>query len=347
MKREREAEGSSRAARSGQGAWELSQAAGELDAEYATLGVLGRGTFSEVNLVRHRQSGELAVVKFCCKLDALSYAHLRTEAELAKKLRKTACGRSPFVLVPTASADSTGRAGSFSLLLPLCPGGDLLQLMRRQPAGVLSEEATRSYGAMVVLGLLALHAAGVVYRDLKPENLLLRASGHLAIADFGFTGTLAQCKRRLKVGTPAYQAPEIVRKSPHDATVDWWALGCVLLEMMCGEQVFAAGCEDDEAIEQRILAHEGGIPPLSPPIALSEGGADFIGRLLEPSPATRLGVAAQVGRDVQDHAWFAAVDWEAMETLSTPPPFIPPALPLDDDDATLVELTSRCQDGFR
>ena len=128
MKRARDSEVSDRAARGGQGSWDLSQASGALDKDYATIGVLGRGNFSEVNLVRHRQTGELAVLKFCCKLDAPSYGHLRTEAELAKKIRKSSCCNCPFLLVPIASADAAGRAGNFSLLLPLCPGGDLLQL---------------------------------------------------------------------------------------------------------------------------------------------------------------------------------------------------------------------------
>lgn len=229
--------------RSGGGAWGLHEAAGALGEEYATVGVLGRGNFSEVNLVRHRGSGELAVLKFCCKLDALSYAHLRVEDDFAKKLRKSSCKQCPFILTPLASSDGTGRAGSFSLLLPLCAGGDLLQLMRRQTDGRLSEDATRTYGSMIVLGLRALHDAGFVYRDLKPENILIRASGHLAIADFGFTSSLAQCKRKLKVGTLAYQAPEIVRKMPHGTAVDWWAFGCLLLELMLATQIFATGEE--------------------------------------------------------------------------------------------------------
>ena len=84
MKRSREREAvSDRAARTGQGKWDLAEASGALDRDYATIGVLGRGAFSEVNLVRHRETKQFAVLKFCCKLDAPSQSHLRTEADLS------------------------------------------------------------------------------------------------------------------------------------------------------------------------------------------------------------------------------------------------------------------------
>ena len=249
---------SDRAARTGAGGWDLSEAAGSLDVDYATLGVLGRGSFAEINLVRHRKTGALRALKFCCKLDAPSFGHLRAEAALASKVRH------PFVLSPLAVSDSPGRAGNFSVLLPLCPGGDLLQLLRKQPSLALGEAAVRAYGSMVVLGLRALHDAGLAYRDLKPENLLLQANGYLCLADFGFAATKAECKKKgTLVGTALYQPPELLRKLPHDASVDWWALGCLLLEMVRGEAPFAA--EDDEATTAVVLAHIGrGVVPGAP-----------------------------------------------------------------------------------
>ena len=218
---------SARAAWTGAGGWDLSEAAGDLSATHETLGVLGRGNFAEINLVRHSETHELRALKFCCKLDAPSYAHLRTEATLASRVAH------PFVLSPLAIADSPGRAGNFSVMLPLCPGGDLLQLLRREPSKMLPELHVRSYASMIVLGLRAIHDAGLVYRDLKPENLLVRANGYLCLADFGLAATLAECRKKgTQVGTAMYQAPELTRKLPHDQTVDWWAFGCLLVEMV-------------------------------------------------------------------------------------------------------------------
>ena len=112
---------SSRAARTGRSAVELHEAAGSLGDDYKTLGVIGRGSFAEINLLQKREGGELFALKTCCKLDALSYAHLRKEAVLMQPLRNN------FLLTPVKVVDSRGRAASFSVLLELCPGGDMLQ----------------------------------------------------------------------------------------------------------------------------------------------------------------------------------------------------------------------------
>jgi serine/threonine protein kinase len=178
---------SSRAARTGRAQVGLHESAGSLDELYETVGVIGRGSFAEINLLKKREGGELFALKTCCKLDALSYAHLRKEAVLMKPLRHA------FLLTPVEVVDSRGRAASFSVLLELCPGGDLLQLLRRQPEARLQPAAAARYCAMIVLGLGALHEAGLAYRDLKPENLFLRANGYLRLADFGLAAPLAEC----------------------------------------------------------------------------------------------------------------------------------------------------------
>ena len=186
----------------------LHESAGSLDELYETVGVIGRGSFAEINLLKKREGGELFALKTCCKLDALSYAHLRQEAVLMKPLRHA------FLLTPVEVVDSRGRAASFSVLLELCPGGDLLQLLRRQPEARLQPAAAARYCAMIVLGLGALHEAGLAYRDLKPENLFLRANGYLRLADFGLAAPLAECDTtqvrtaRCRARAGCYYGPE-------------------------------------------------------------------------------------------------------------------------------------------
>ncbi|EOD27181.1 hypothetical protein EMIHUDRAFT_310013 [Emiliania huxleyi CCMP1516] len=123
---------SSRASRVGTGTPHvLEEATGDFSADYITVGVLGRGSFAEVNLLSHRVSGELFVLKTCCKLDAPSYSHLRAEATAMAAFR-SADAPHPLLVCPLACSNPPGRSANYSLLMPLCPGGDLLQLLRRQ-----------------------------------------------------------------------------------------------------------------------------------------------------------------------------------------------------------------------
>ena len=125
---------------------------------------------------------------------------------------------------------------------------------------------------MITLGLCALHDAGLAYRDLKPENLLVRDNGYLCIADFGFCAPLAECRRQ-RLGTPMYQAPELMRKQVHGVAVDWWALGCLLLEMSIGASPFHR--DEESETEAAVLAHEadGPLPLLPPPPSAAAAAA--------------------------------------------------------------------------
>ena len=310
----------------------LHETAGHLNDNYATVGVIGRGNFAEINLLRHKSTKEYAVLKTCCKLDAPSLAHLRNEAKVAADIVHS------LVLKPLAIADSPGRAGSFSVLLPLCPGGDFLQLLKAQENGRFSEDDAKAYTCMVILAIQAVHKAGYAYRDLKPENLLIRENGYLMLADFGLAARFSQCGRA-RVGTQMYQAPEIVRKSGHGAAVDWWALGCLVCEILNGSHPFHM--EDEDAIDKSILAFQIGsqVDQLVKP-HWSSTVASLVSGLLEPDPGERL-----QGDAVLSNAWFASVDWEGVATMRIPAPRVPITLD-SNEDSLLVELTQRCQSGF-
>ncbi len=147
-------------------------------------------------------------------------------------------------------------AARLYMLCEYVPGGELFSYLRRE--GQLPEGAARFYAAEIVLAFEYLHSLSVLYRDLKPENLLLTAKGHVKITDFGFAKVVADRTYSL-CGTPEYLAPEIIQSAGHGKGVDWWALGILLFEMMVGFPPFFA--DTPNGIYQKILAGAIDMPP--------------------------------------------------------------------------------------
>ena len=174
----------------------------------------------------------------------------------------------------------------------------------------------------------------------------------------------AACKKRGKVGTVMYQAPELLRKLPHGPEVDWWAFGCLILEMTGGRSPFLR--DDEDLTEAAVLAHsEGSLPTVERASKEDADGAsteaattsasaahlellrELCIDLLHPSPAERLGSRARGGvAGLQAHGWFEGLDWAACLAMSGAAPSVPPSLDVEDTDATLLELSRCCQQGF-
>lgn len=117
------------------------------------------------------------------------------------------------------------------------PGGELFFWLKKDRR--FSEPRARLYAAEMTMALETMHAANIIYRDLKPENILLDADGHIRLTDFGLakdkiTGAGAEGGTRTFCGTPEYLAPEILENKGHGKAVDWWSLGTLLFEMICG-----------------------------------------------------------------------------------------------------------------
>ncbi|QRW17660.1 protein kinase A [Rhizoctonia solani] len=206
------------------------------------------------------------------------------------------------------------------MLLSYVPGGELFSHLRR--AGRFSPDVTRFYLSTIVLALRHLHAYDIIYRDLKPENLLLDHRGYLRITDFGFA-KIVQDRTWTLCGTPEYLAPEIIQSAGHSKAVDWWACGILCYEMLVGYPPFF----DDNpfGIYDKILRGK-----IYWPKELDRGSKELIQEFLQPDRSRRLGNLGGGVEDVLLHPWFRGVDWGALERGEIRAPLIPQVLSASD-----------------
>ncbi|XP_076349329.1 cAMP-dependent protein kinase catalytic subunit 3-like isoform X5 [Tachypleus tridentatus] len=202
---------------------------------------------------------------------------------------------------------------SLYMLFEYVCGGELFTYLRN--AGRFSSTTGAFYAAEIVLALEYLHKQQVVYRDLKPENLLLDREGHLKITDFGFAKTLTDRTWTL-CGTPEYLAPEIIQSKGHNKAVDWWAFGILIYEMLAGYPPFF----DDNpfAIYEKILAGKIDWPRHIDPIA-----KDLIKKVLVQDRTKRLGNMKNGADDIKRHRWFKGTNWDDVLNKRIRPPITP------------------------
>lgn len=227
------------------------------------------------------------------------------------------------------------------LITDYCPGGELFMLLDRQPKKVLKEDAVRFYAAEVVVALEYLHCQGIIYRDLKPENVLLQSNGHVSLTDFDLS-CLTSCKPQLLVpeinekkkhqkgqqgpifmaepmrasnsfvGTEEYIAPEIITGAGHTSAVDWWALGILLYEMLYGYTPFRGKTRQKTFanVLHKDLKFPGSIPT-------SLQAKQLVYRLLHRDPKNRLG-SHEGANEIKNHPFFRGVNWALVRCMNPP-----------------------------
>lgn len=199
------------------------------------------------------------------------------------------------------------------MLIQFIQGGELFNLLWNK-GGMVNIKAATFYSACVLSGLSYLHDQNIIYRDLKPENLMVDKDGFVKIVDFGFAKEV-QDKTYTLCGTPEYLAPEIVVGKGHNKAVDYWALGVLIYEMLCGYSPFA----DREKNRQMQICKNIMRGQYSYPSHMQDEPAkDLIKRLLEPDPTKRFGCLKNGAMDIKRHEWFKKIDWISLESKDVP-----------------------------
>ncbi|CAM9492144.1 unnamed protein product [Ectocarpus fasciculatus] len=273
--------------------------------------VIGKGSFGKVFLVREKVAGDIYAMKVLRKDNVIKrnqVEHTKTERNVLGYVKH------PFIVGLNMAFQTRDK---LFFVLDYCAGGELFFHLGKH--GKFPEPRSRFYSAEIALALQHVHRLDIVYRDLKPENVLLDGEGHIRLTDFGLSkegisnttsGAHSFC------GTPEYLAPEILNRQGHGRAVDWWSLGALLYEMLTGLPPFY--CRDRERLFEKIRKGN-----LTYPRYLSGHAQDILHGLLTRDPSKRLGSSLDDAQEVERHPFFAPLDWDRVMRREVAPPWEP------------------------
>lgn len=289
--------------------------------DFELVRVIGRGSYAKVLMVELKRTKRIYAMKVIKKelvTDDEDIDWVQTE----KHVFETASNH-PFLVGLHSCFQTPSR---LFFVIEFVRGGDLMFHMQRQRR--LPEEHARFYSAEISLALNFLHDKGIIYRDLKLDNVLLDHEGHIKLTDYGM------CKEGVRpgdststfCGTPNYIAPEILRGEDYGFSVDWWAMGVLMYEMLAGRSPFdiAGMIENPDQNTEDYLFQVILEKTIRIPRSLSVKAASVLKGFLSKNPPERLGCHAELGfREILNHSFFKAIDWELLEQKQIPPPFKP------------------------
>ncbi|XP_034099957.1 cGMP-dependent protein kinase, isozyme 1 [Drosophila albomicans] len=278
------------------------------------ISTLGIGGFGRVELVKaYHQGREDTFALKCLKkrhiVDTKQEDHIYSERTIMLS------SNSPFI----CRLFRTFRDEKYVyMLLEACMGGEIWTMLRDR--GSFEDNAAQFIIGCVLQAFEYLHARGIIYRDLKPENLMLDERGYVKLVDFGFAKYIGNsAKTWTFCGTPEYVAPEIILNKGHDRAVDYWALGILIHELLNGAPPFNA--PDPMQTYNLILK---GIDMISFPKHTSRWAVQLIKRLCRDVPSERLGYQTGGIQDIKKHKWFLGFDWDGLASQLLIPPFVRP-----------------------
>ncbi|XP_023611450.1 protein kinase C delta type isoform X2 [Myotis lucifugus] len=269
--------------------------------------VLGKGSFGKVLLAELKGKKEFFAIK-ALKKDVVLIDD-DVECTMVEKRVLALAWENPFLTHLYCTFQTKEH---LFFVMEFLNGGDLMYHI--QDKGRFELYRAMFYAAEIICGLQFLHSKGIIYRDLKLDNVMLDQNGHIKIADFGMCkeNIIAEKKASTFCGTPDYIAPEILQGLKYSFSVDWWSFGVLLYEMLIGQSPFH-GDDEDELFESiRVdTPHY--------PRWITKESKDILEKLLERDPAKRLGVTG----NIKTHPFFKTINWTLLEKRQVEPPFKP------------------------
>ncbi|KAI8091200.1 kinase-like domain-containing protein, partial [Gilbertella persicaria] len=285
--------------------------------DFRLLKVLGKGCMGKVLLVRSKKDQKLYALKSIKKkwvIQQKELIHTRAERDILVHLQNQ-----PF-LVHLNHVFQTHS--ELFLVLDYYAGGDIATHLSNMSH--FSQEQTRFYAVEIILGLDILHQNGIVYRDLKPENVLIGQNGHIVLTDFGLSkmftyddiDEFSVPSTQTFCGTAEYLAPEVLLGEPYTYAVDFWSLGTLLYEMLAGTTPFWA--DSHMEMYKRVLEDS-----LEFPSSFGESTKDLLAGLLEKEAFHRLGWGEDGIDCIKSHPYFESIDWDKAFERNLTPPYVP------------------------
>ena len=300
--------------------------------EYESLSIIGRGAFGEVHVCREIKTGNIVAVKKIKKdvlIEKNQIIHIRNEQLFMSNVK------SPWIVDLKASFQ---EGDYLYLVMEYCPGGDLMNLLIVKD--ILTEKEAKFYLAELILAIESIHKLDCIHRDIKPDNILIDADGHIKLSDFGLSkisekifeqknffnanetnnnnnNIKIHSKNYSCVGTAFYVAPEVLKKMGYGPEIDWWSAGIIFYEMLVGYAPFCS--KETTEVCHKVMNWEKYFEiPKKIKIRMSDEAQDLINKLIN-NKNKRLGKNG--ADDIKRHPFFYDINWDQVRNMKAP--FIP------------------------